>query len=496
MSTSNYLRGAAAITTSVAAACLLASCGGPKGVTPPPKLEATAFVAQVNTDLVELAKEGNAAGWTQQTYITPDTQYLNARVTDHYLEYFSRTAAAAAKYDKAKDKLDASTERSLLLIKLGVSAPAPSDPAKRAELANLTTELDAMYGEGKYCPPGTNKDGKKTDCRIYDDLAETIATSRNYADLTEAWVGWHSIAKPMRPKYQRFVELANEGAKELGFDDVGVLWRARYDMPVADFEKEGDRLFAQVKPLYQGLHCYARKRLQQRYGKDKVPDGKPIPAQLLGNMWAQQWNRVYDDLLKPYPAASIESADRLLQKFKWDAVKMTKSAENFYTSIGFPALPQKFWERSMLTRPRDREVVCHASAWDMDNTDDVRIKMCMKPVEEDLFTVYHELGHVYYYLWYKDQPMLFQDGAHDGFHEAIGDAINLSVTPAYLRKIGLVGDVTPSKEAIINQQMKMALDKIAFLPFGKLIDQWRWGVFSGKIKPADYNKAWWELREK
>jgi len=496
MNSFEHQRGTVAIASTLAAACLLASCGGPKGVTPPPKLEATAFVAQVNTDLVELAKEGNAAGWTQQTYITPDTQYLNARVTDRLLEYFSRTAAAAAKYDKAKDKLDPSTERSLLLIKLGVSAPAPSDPAKRAELANLTTELDAMYGEGKYCPPGTNKDGKKTDCKNIDELSETIAKSRNYADLTDAWVGWHSIAKPMRPKYQRFVELANEGAKELGFDDVGVLWRARYDMPVEDFEKEGDRLYAQVKPLYQGLHCYARKRLQQRYGKDKVPDGKPIPAHLLGNMWAQQWNNVYDDLLKPYPAASIESADRLLQKDKWDAVKMTKSAENFYTSIGFPALPQKFWERSMLTRPRDREVVCHASAWDMDNTDDVRIKVCMKPTEEDLFTVYHELGHVYYYLWYKDQPMLFQDGAHDGFHEAIGDTINLSVTPAYLRKIGLVGDVLPSKEAIINQQMKMALDKIAFLPFGKLIDQWRWGVFSGKIKPADYNKAWWELREK
>ncbi len=491
-SANSVLRGAASLT----AICLLGSCGGPKGTTPPPKIEGAAFIAQVNTDLVDLAKEANAAGWTQQTYITADTQYLNARVTDRYLEYFSRTAAAAAKYDKEKDKLDPSTERSLMLIKLGVSAPAPADPAKRAELANLSTELDAMYGEGKYCPPGTNKDGKKTDCKNIDELSDTIATSRNYAELTEAWAGWHSIAKPMRPKYQRFVELANEGARELGFDDVGVLWRARYDMPVEDFEKEADRLYEQVKPLYKGLHCYARKRLQQRYGKDKVPDGKPIPAHLLGNMWAQQWNRVYDDLLKPYPAASIESADRLLQKNKWDAVKMTKSAENFYTSIGFPALPGKFWERSMLTRPRDREVVCHASAWDMDNTDDVRIKMCIKPVEEDLFTVYHELGHVYYYLWYKDQPMLFQDGAHDGFHEAIGDAINLSVTPGYLRKIGLVGDVTPSKEAIINQQMKMALDKIAFLPFGKLIDQWRWGVFSGKIKPADYNKAWWELREK
>jgi peptidyl-dipeptidase A len=304
------------------------------------------------------------------------------------------------------------------------------------ELAELSTELDAMYGEAKYCPPGAKLEVEKSGCKTIDDLGETIATSRNYQELTEAWAEWHSTAKPMRAKYQRFVELANEGARELGFEDLGVLWRSRYDMPVADFEKEADRLWGQVEPLYKGLHCYARKRLQQRYGKDKVPDGKPIPAHLLGNMWAQQWNRVYDDLLKPYPAASIESADRMLQKDKWDAVKMTKSAENFYTSIGFPALPKTFWERSMLTRPRDREVVCHASAWDMDDKDDVRIKLCMKPIEEDLFTVYHELGHVYYYLWYKDQPPLFQDGAHDGFHEAIGDAINLSSHPPIYARSG------------------------------------------------------------
>jgi peptidyl-dipeptidase A len=489
MNSSNYLRAA---TSSLLAVGLLASCS--KGTTPPPKIEAEAFVTDVNKDLVELNHEAQSAGWTQATDITIDTQYLNSRVTDRYLEYFSRKAGEAKAYEK--DKLDASTARSLMLIKLGVSAPAPADAAKRRELAELTTELDAMYGEGKYCPPGTNKDGRKTDCKNLDELSEIIATSRNYQELTDAWVGWHSVAKPMRPKYQRFVELANEGARELGFDDLGVMWRAGYDMPAADFEKEADRLWGQVEPLYKGLQCYARGRLQQRYGKDKVPDRKPIPAHLLGNMWAQQWNRVYDDLLKPYPAASIESADRMLQKDKWDAVRMAKSAENFYTSIGFPSLPQTFWERSMLTRPRDREVVCHASAWQIDNNGDVRIKMCMRPIEEDLFTIYHELGHVYYYLSYKDQPQLFQSGAHDGFHEAIGDTINLSVTPAYLRKIGLVGDVVPSKEAIINQQMKMALDKVAFLPFGKLIDQWRWGVFSGKIKPADYNKAWWELREK
>jgi peptidyl-dipeptidase A len=488
MKTSIYSRGLAA----AGFACLLASCGGPKGPNPPIKLEKPApdFIAEMNQELVTMNREGNAAGWTQATDITVDTQYLNAKATERYLEFFNRKANEAKGYDVSK--LDASTARALELIKLGVSAPAPSDAAKRAELATLGTELDAMYGEGKYCPDAKNP---KT-CKNLDDLSDVIATSRDYAALTDAWTGWHSIARPMRPKYQRFAELANEGAKELGYENVGVLWRSGYDMPAADFEKEAARLYSQVEPLYKNLHCYARKRLGEKYGKDKVPDGKPIPVHLLGNMWAQQWNRVYDDLLKPYPKASIESADRLLQAKKWDAIQMTKSAESFYTSIGFPALPQTFWERSMFTRPRDREVICHASAWDIDDKDDVRIKMCMKPIEEDLFTVYHELGHVYYYIWYKDQPPLFQSGAHDGFHEAIGDAVNLSVTPAYLHKIGLVGAVKPTQEAVINQQMKMALDKIAFLPFGKLIDEWRWGVFDGRIKPAEYNKAWWDLRLK
>ena len=496
MSAVNCWRGAAALV----AVGAIAGCSGTEAPAPTAGKaagDATAFVAQVNRELIPLNHELNAAGFTQATHITPDTEYLNSRVTDRVLEFYSRKAGEAKAFDPAQQ--DASTARSLKLIKLAVSAPAPADAAKRAELAALSTELEAIYGKGKYCPQGKSVLEFGSDeggCKNLDTLSEIIATSRNYDEITEAWTGWHTIARPMRAKYQRFAELANEGARELGFEDLGVLWRSRYDMPAADFETEANRLYSQVEPLYKSLHCYARKRLAEKYGEDKVPAGKPIPAHLLGNMWAQQWNRVFDDLLKPYPKASIETADRQLQAQGWDAVRMTKSAESFYTSIGFPSLPEKFWERSMLTRPRDREVVCHASAWDMDELDDVRIKMCIKPIEEDLITVYHELGHVYYYLWYKDQPQLFQDGAHDGFHEAVGDAVNLSVTPGYLHQLGLVRAVKPSPEAVINQQMKMALDKIAFLPFGKLIDEWRWGVFDGRIKPADYNKAWWELREK
>jgi peptidyl-dipeptidase A len=499
----NYSRGAVAllVTGTIAGIFIARQADAAKPATAA-KPDAAAFIAGVNRELVDINREINAAGWVQSTYITPDTEYLNAHVTDEALAWLTRKATEAKAFDN--QKLDAATVRTLKLIKLAAPAPAPDDAAKRAELATLATELEGMYGSGKYCPPMENGKLKtvlqftpeENGCKNLDSLEEIIGTSRNYDEITEAWVGWHSIAKPMRPKYQRFVELANEGARELGFADLGVLWRSGYDMPADDFQKEAARLYEQVKPLYQSLHCYARGKLQAKYGKDKVPDGKPIPAQLLGNMWAQQWNRVFDDLLKPYPNASIETADKQLQAQKWDAVRMTKSAETFYTSIGFPALPQPFWERSMLTRPRDREVVCHASAWDMDDKDDVRIKMCMRPIEEDLFTIYHEMGHVYYYIWYKDQPQLFQNGAHDGFHEAIGDTVNLSVTPAYLHQIGLVSAVKPSQEAVINQQMKMALDKIAFLPFGKLIDEWRWGVFNGTIKPADYNKAWWQLREK
>ncbi len=503
MKTTNYLRGVAALlAVGTLAGVLVARHAEAAKPARAAKPDPAAFIAGVNKELVDINREINAAGWVQSTYITPDTEYLNAHVTDEVLAWLTRKANEAKVFDN--QKLDPATARTLKLIKLAAPAPAPDDAAKRAELATLTTELEGMYGSGKYCPPTENGKLKtvlkftpeENGCKNLDALEEIIGTSRNYDEITEAWVGWHSIAKPMRPKYQRFVELANEGARELGFADLGVLWRSGYDMPADDFQKEAARLYEQIKPLYQSLHCYARGRLQAKYGKDKVPDGKPIPAQLLGNMWAQQWNRVFDDLLKPYPDASIETADKQLKAQNWDAVKMTKSAETFYTSIGFPPLPQQFWERSMLTRPRDRDVVCHASAWDMDEKDDVRIKMCMRPIEEDLFTIYHEMGHVYYFIWYKDQPQLFQNGAHDGFHEAIGDTVNLSVTPAYLHQIGLVSAVKPSQEAVINQQMKMALDKVAFLPFGKLIDEWRWGVFSGAIKPADYNKAWWQLREK
>jgi peptidyl-dipeptidase A len=446
------------------------------------------FVARVNGELAVLDRDQQAAGFTQETFITPDTELLSARMLERYLTRLSGAVDESRRFDK--QPLTPASQRALMKLKLNVPAPAPHDPARRAELTELLSRLQSEYGEAKYCPKGPQS------CRNIDQLSDTLATSRDYGQLLEAWRGWHDTAAKMRPDYVRFVELANEGARELGFKDLGVMWRAGYDMSPEEFDAVAEQLWQQVKPLYDNLHCYARAKLAAKYGEDKVPAGKPIPAHLLGNMWAQTWNKIYDDILKPFPQASVDTADARLKAQQWDAVRMTKSAEGFYKSLGFPALPPVFWERSMLVRPRDREVVCHASAWDMDDRDDVRIKACLTPTEEDLFTIYHELGHVYYFLSYAKQPYLFRDGANDGFHEAIGDTVNLSVTPAYLAQQGLIRPVKPTREAMLNEQMKMALEKIAFLPFGRVIDLWRWKVFAGEIPPSRYNTTWWELRRR
>ena len=450
--------------------------------------EADAFVKAVEGEARAIYPELSAAQWVSVTYINGDTQMLAAKANERFLSMVKRNVEASKRFDGVS--LAPATERQLKLLKLSTPMPAPADPAHLAELTAIATKLEGEYGAGKYC-----KDvGGKQECRDLGQLEDVLKTSRDYDAQLDAWRGWHDTARVMRGDYQRFAALVNEGSRELGYADTGEFWRAGYDMTPAEFSQETDRLWGQVKPLYDDLQCYVRGKLEQKYGEKGSIDGM-IPAHLTGNMWAQQWGNLWD-LLEPYPDAGGLDVEAGLKAQGYDHLKMVQRAEDFYRSLGFPALPKSFYEKSQFLQPRDRDVVCHASAWDMDLNGDVRIKMCIKPNEEDFSTIYHEMGHVYYYLAYNDKPFLFQGGAHDGFHEAIGDTIVLSMTPKYLNQIGLVGEQKQSHEALINAQLKMALDKVAFLPFGLLIDRWRWGVFDGSIAPENYNKAWWDLRAK
>ncbi len=475
------------------------------------------FVARVNDEYRKMYPELTAAQWLSSTYINDDSGLLAAKANERYLAQLKSWIEQSAKFEG--QQMSPETARAIQLLKLGTAMPPPKNPQHLEELTKIAAGMEQMYGAGSYC----KGDGDAKQCRQLGDLEDVLRNSRDYDAQLDAWQGWHTISQPMRKDYTRFVELVNEGAHDMGFADAGEMWRSGYDMTPAEIAAETDRLWGQVKPLYEQLHCYARTRLDAKYGADKGHTaGNMLPAHLLGNMWQQDWGNLWD-VLAPYPNASIPNITGALEsqyKAAFDAQLtkhagqrspddlaqieqdakaasaklMTERAQDFYTSLGMPKLPESYWTKTQFIKPRDRDVVCHASAWDMNMAGDVRTKMCIKPNEEDFTTIYHELGHVYYYLAYNKLPPLFQQGAHDGFHEAIGDTIVLAMTPKYLQSIGLASDQQPSEEALINAQMRMALAKVSFLPFGLMIDRWRWGVFDGSIKPGDYNKAWWDLK--
>jgi peptidyl-dipeptidase A len=472
----------------------------------PTVAEAQAFMKRAEDQLEDLTVRSSRAAWVQENFITDDTETMSAQANEKLTAVVTQLALDARRFDGMK--LPPDLARKFLLLKLSLTAPAPNNDAERKELTELASKLDGMYGKGKYCKPqaggasaGAAADGKQK-CLSLNDLSRIMASSTNPDELLDAWVGWHKISVPMKDKYARFVQLSNKGAQELGFTDTGAMWRSNYDMTPEQFSAELERLWRQVEPFYVSLHTYVRRQLIKKYGKiAERPDGM-IPAHLLGNMWAQEWGNVYP-LVAPANGGQGYDLTQQLEKQGLgsgpatpdNAKKMVKYGENFFKSLGFAELPPTFWERSLFVKPQDREVVCHASAWDVDSKDDLRLKMCIEVKDEDFVTIHHELGHNFYQRAYKDQPPLFQDSANDGFHEAVGDTIALSVTPEYLKEVGLL-DAVPPESADIGYLLRQAMDKIAFLPFGLLIDKWRWEVFSGEVTPEQYNKAWWDLKAK
>jgi peptidyl-dipeptidase A len=456
--------------------------------------EARAFTDAAENRLLDLMIKAGRAQWVQETFITHDTEQISADADQQVKAAVSELAAQSRRYDGME--LPADVARKLKLIKLSVDIPAPQNSKESAELSQINATLQSDYGKGKWCPDGTSSgasSGAAGKCLALSDLEHIMATSRDPAELERAWAGWHAIAPPMRDRYSRMVVLANEGAREMGFADVGAMWRSNYDMKPDEFSAELDRLWEQVRPLYVSLHAYVRTQLLKKYGPNVIPADGEIPAHLLGNMWAQDWANIYPLVAPPHADPGYDLSEILKAK-KIEPVAMVHYGERFFISLGFAPLPQTFWERSMFVKPQDRDVVCHASAWDIDFVEDLRIKMCIEQSAEDFSTIHHELGHNFYQRAYDTQPPLFRNSANDGFHEAIGDTIALSVTPAYLKEIGLLDNVPP-ESSDIGLLMHKALEKVAFLPFGLMIDKWRWEVFSGKITPAEYNKRWWELRK-
>ena len=446
------------------------------------------WVAIVEKDMFDFSVEYGRVLWLNNTYIVHDSDQLAAKYGADATEKSVRYANEAAKYARVEG-LDAEVARKLDILRNGIVMPAPVRDGAATELNEIATKLGSAYGKGKGTLNGEEINGS-------DIEAEMGNLDRTPAELAEMWASWHdNVGAPMRGDYQRMIAIANEGSKELGFADLGAMWRSNYDMDPDQFAAETERMWQEVKPLYMALHTYVRGKLNAKYGAEVQPATGPIRADLLGNMWAQEWGNIYP-LVAPEGAGDIgyDLTDLITAK-GLDEIEMVRTGEQFFSSLGFEPLPETFWERSQFVKPQDREVVCHASAWDVDNVDDLRIKMCIKKNADDFITIHHELGHNYYQRAYNQQDYLHLNGANDGFHEAIGDMIALSITPEYLVQIDMLDEAdVPSADKDIGLLLRQAMDKVAFLPFGLMVDRYRWGLFDGSIPADQLNKGWNDLR--
>lgn len=447
--------------------------------------DASDFIAKVDADISKLSTPESHAAWSYATDINYDTAKVDTYFNEQLSVMWAKYAVQAATFNDVEVSKD--IRRQLTLLKSALEIAPPADAVKAERLASIGAQMSGMYGAGEYC---------RTDeeCFSLVEMSSQMASSRDPALLLEFWQGWREVSKPMRGIFAEQVGIANEGAQELGFADTSDLWRSKYDMPAEDFSQELDRLWGQVEPFYEALHCHVRAELSDHYGAETVALDEPIPAHLLGNMWAQSWGNIYD-IVKPETPMQVPNVTKALVDQGYDEVAMVKQAENFFSSLGFAPLPSTFYERSMFQKPEGRDAQCHASAWNLDDKEDLRIKMCIQITGEEFNVIHHELGHNYYQRAYKDLPMLYRGSANSGFHEAIGDTIALSITPAYLQQVGLIDDI-PDASNDIGMLLQVALDKIAFVPFGLMVDQWRWQVLQGDIAPEQYNELWWQLREK
>ena len=446
--------------------------------------------------LTEVEKENkkdgpiiSSASWISSNFITFDSQKVIADYGTRYTLNSLEKARKASSFDNIKTSPE--NNRMLKILKSSFVMPPPLDESLASELSEITTSLKAMYGSGEYC----YEDGHCFDLEAFEAI---IDKSRNPKQLLSAWRGWHEIGKPMKPMYLRMVEIGNKGSEDLGYEGLSDLWFSKYDMPADEFLNETDRVWDEVKPLYDALHCHVRAKLNDHYGDDVIPITGPLPVHMLGNMWGQSWSNIYDLVYTEEANSNSIDVTKIIEEKNLSEIEMVEYAEDFFLSIGFEPLPKTFWERSLFVKPSDRSVVCHASAWNLDPVEnDLRIKMCIEKNEEDFITIHHELGHIFYYQAYNHLPTLFQGGANDGFHEAFGDLLTLSITPDYLNQIGFItkDEAKLAKEDPIGLLMKQALEGVVVVPWALMLDKWRSAVFNGEIEANKLNSSWWELRK-
>ncbi|XP_034666461.1 angiotensin-converting enzyme-related protein isoform X2 [Drosophila subobscura] len=450
-------------------------------------LDARLFFERENELLRQRYHEEYLASYTYNTNVTDENRQAMIAVYARNAVQNKQLAEKIKSSDYTQSE-DADVRRQALhLSKMGASALDPDD---YLALQNAISSMQSNYATTNVCSY-TNR----SDCSLSLEphIQERLSNSRDPAELAWYWREWHDKAgTTQKDNFAEYVRLTRKAARLNDHRSYADYWVQFYED--ADFERQLDASFKQLLPFYRQIHGYVRYRLRQHYGEDVVPAEGNIPMHLLGNMWGQSWNEVID-LFTPYPEKPFVDIKASMVQQNYTVQKLFELGDQYFQSLGMRALPPSFWNLSLLTRPDDRQVVCHASAWDFYQDSDVRIKMCTEVDMHYFFVVHHELGHIQYYLQYEQQPAVFRGAPNPGFHEAVGDVIALSVMSAkHLKTIGLTDSGRLDEKSRINELFKQALSKIVFLPFGYTMDKYRYAVFRNEIEEPQWNCGFWQMR--
>jgi peptidyl-dipeptidase A len=312
---------------------------------------ATAFVQRAAGELEILSRHATLADFTNGADGTPEHAQELKEAQTRYHDAFVPLWKGAARF--SDEALPTAIARQIKILRVPPATPAPFDAKLASELFATENLLTTHYTDAQDCV-------HRSPCRTKKQLYEILDTKRDPEALLSAWSEWHDAGAAIRAPYARSVELLNLGARDYGQPDAGATLRAQYEMSPAAFTTEYDRLWGQVRPLYEGLHCHVRAKLHERYGA-LVPENGPIPAHLLGNMWGQYWQNI-DELLGIPKGPNPIDVTKALKDKNIKPLEMVRMAEDSFRSMGFPELPKTFWEKSVFAEAPHKTVDCHASA--------------------------------------------------------------------------------------------------------------------------------------
>lgn len=454
------------------------------------------FVSEMDRELRLWRRDLASRQWQLDTNVTADSKVKLDELRGQFLAWRARRVKVAAKFNLAMTPSHVSRQVQQFLV-----SGAPNDPAVGKRMAVLQTRMLSSYTFA------SSRRFSSVTSSVCGEAGDVMSRSRDPEVLRDAWISWRddvSREGQMREDYREFVQLANTGARDNGYSDYGHFWRQSQFFQTPDIDRQVASLWRETRPLYVQLHAYIRRKLRQQYGSDVIGESGTIPAHLLGDMWAQDWSNIFD-LADPFPTSATPEVTTSGDDVISDVTERLQAAEAYFLQVGLRPLPHDFWNTSMLVKPQDRLVNCHAQAFDMYRPGQFRVKMCACASESSLRRFYHELGHVQYAMAYTDQPTIFREPANAALAETVGDVIQIAAAnEAWLDEEGRShecdipthADVTTRQEHDIRHLLRQALRTVAFLPFGLLVDRWRYDVMAGYVTPRQYNAHWWHLRHK